>query len=121
MALPRKLMRATLPARRARVKRPGGRGGGWDTLSAMPTPARRTWTAIVRLLERDERVFAFLLAVVMVGGLATLGLAPLRPRYQFDVFSLVQWFAFYKAGILAFVTIKPRATTLILSAALEIG
>jgi len=81
---------------------------------------RKPWHAIFRLLERDERAFAFLLAVVMVGGLATLGLAPLRPRYQFDVFSLVQWFAFYKAGILAFVTIKPRATTLIFSAALGV-
>jgi hypothetical protein len=47
---------------------------------------RRPWSAVVRLLERDERVFAFLLAVVMVGGLATLGLAPLRPRYRFDLF-----------------------------------
>jgi hypothetical protein len=35
---------------------------------------RRPWRAIFRLLERDERVFAVLLAVVMVGGLATLGL-----------------------------------------------
>ena len=41
---------------------------------------RRPWPAIFRLLERDERVFAVLLAVVMVGGLATLGLVPLRPR-----------------------------------------
>ena len=81
---------------------------------------RRPWHAIFRLLERDERVFAVLLAVVMVGGLATLGLAPLRPRYRFDVFSLVQWFAFYKAGILAFVTIKPRATRFIFSAALGV-
>src|SRR5438445_167335 len=53
----------------------------------MPTPARRTWTAIVRLLERDERVFAALLAVVMVGGLSTLGLA-LRPRFRIDLPSL---------------------------------
>src|SRR5207244_11900185 len=37
-----------------------------------------------------------------------------------DRFSLVQWFAFYKAGILAFVTIQPRATTLIFSAALGV-
>jgi hypothetical protein len=57
------------------------------------TTIRHPWSAVVRLLERDERVFAFLLAVVMVGGLATLGLAPLRPRYQFDLFSLVLWFA----------------------------
>ena len=81
---------------------------------------RKPWHAIFRLLERDERVFAFLLAVVMVGTLATIGLAPLRPRYQFDVFWVVQWFAFYKAGILAFVTIKPRATRFIFSAALGV-
>ncbi|MBI5627440.1 MAG: hypothetical protein HY953_00855, partial [Candidatus Rokubacteria bacterium] len=67
----------------------------------MNTLARRCWMAVVRLLERDERVFAFLLALVMVGGLATLGLAPLRPRYRIDVYSLVLWFAAYKAGILA--------------------
>ncbi|HLF48878.1 MAG TPA: hypothetical protein VJA45_05855, partial [Methylomirabilota bacterium] len=69
----------------------------------MNTLARRCWLAVVRLLERDERVFAFLLALVMVGGLATLGLAPLRPRYRFDVYSLVMWFAAYKACILALV------------------
>lgn len=86
----------------------------------MTSGERKPWHAIFRLLERDERVFAVLLAVVMVGGLATLGLAPLRPRYRFDVFSLVPWFAFYKAGILAFVTIKPRATPVIFSAALGV-
>ncbi|MBI1727662.1 MAG: hypothetical protein HYR50_10365 [Candidatus Rokubacteria bacterium] len=74
----------------------------------MATPARRTWTAIVRLLERDERVFAFLLAVVMVGGLSTLGLA-LRPRHRIDLPSLVFWFAMYKAGILALVSVNPRS------------
>ena len=78
---------------------------------------RKPWRSI---LERDERVFAVLLAVVMVGGLATLGLAPLRPRYRFDVYSLVQWFALYKAGILALVTINPRATGRIFSAALTV-
>jgi signal transduction histidine kinase len=78
---------------------------------------RKPWRAIQ---ERDERVFAVLLAVVMVGGLATLGLAPLRPRYRFDVYSLVQWFALYKAGILALVTINPRATGRIFSAALTV-
>jgi signal transduction histidine kinase len=79
---------------------------------------RRPWSAVVRLLERDERVFAFLLAVVLVGGLATLGLAPLRPRYQFDLFSLVLWFAAYKACILALVTVNPRATRLVFTGAL---
>jgi len=76
--------------------------------------------ALVRLLERDERVFAFLLALVMVGGLATLGLAPLRPRYRFDVYSLVLWFAAYKACILALVTVNPRATRPIFTGALAV-
>ena len=86
----------------------------------MATPARRTWTAIVRLLERDERVFAFFLAVVMVGGLATLGLVPLRPRYRIDLPSLVFWFAMYKAGILALVSINPRSTRVVFSGALAV-
>jgi signal transduction histidine kinase len=86
----------------------------------MTTIPRRPWSAVVRLLERDERVFAFLLAVVMVGGLATLGLAPLRPRYRFDLFSLVLWFAAYKACILALVTVNPRATRLVFSGALAV-
>ena len=38
----------------------------------MVTPARRPWAAILRLRERDERVFAVLLAFVMVGGLVAL-------------------------------------------------
>src|SRR6266511_3251067 len=37
----------------------------------MPTPARRTWTAVVRLFERDERLFAFLLALVIVNPRST--------------------------------------------------
>ncbi len=86
----------------------------------MNTLARRCWIAVVRLLERDERVFAFLLALVMVGGLATLGLAPLRPRYRFDVYSLVMWFAAYKACILALVTVNPRATGPIFTGALAV-
>jgi signal transduction histidine kinase len=93
-------------------------------MSATPPAARRPsiapWTVLGRLLEREERAFAFLLAVVMVGGVATLGLAPLRPRYQFGVYSLVQWFALYKAGILALVTLNPRATRTIFSLALAV-
>src|SRR3989442_3986677 len=119
MALPRKLMRATLPARRARVKRAGRRGSGWDTLRPMAIPARRTWAAVVRLLERDERLFAFLLAVVMVGGLSSLGLA-LRPRHRIDLPSLVFWFAMYKAGILALVSLNPRSTRVVFSGALAV-
>ncbi len=76
----------------------------------MATTARRPWAAILRLLERDERVFAVLLAVVMVGGLATLGLAPLRARNRIDIFALVLWFAAYKLGIFALVIVSPRQT-----------
>jgi len=78
------------------------------------------WHAIFRLLERDERVFAVLLAVAMVGGLATLGLVPLRPRQRIDLPSLVTWFAMYKLGVFALVTVNPRATRGIFVAALGI-
>jgi signal transduction histidine kinase len=72
---------------------------------------RKPWHASVRLLERDERVFAVLLAVVMVGGLAALGFFPLRPRYSdIDLKWLVFCFAAYKVGIFALVTVHPRAT-----------
>jgi signal transduction histidine kinase len=81
---------------------------------------RKPWHAIFRLLERDERVFAVLLAVAMVGGLATLGLVPLRPRHRIDLYSLVFWFGIYKIGVFALVTLKPRATRLIFSCALAI-
>jgi signal transduction histidine kinase len=84
------------------------------------TGARKPWHAIFRLLERDERVFAVLLAVAMVAGLATLGLIPLRPRYRLDVYSLVLWFALYKLGIFGLVTLHPRATRAIFLAALGI-
>jgi signal transduction histidine kinase len=80
----------------------------------------RPWSAALRLLERDERVFAVLLAVAMVGGLATLGLIPLRPRYRIDLASLVFWFAAYKLGVFALVTVKPLATRPILLCALAI-
>jgi signal transduction histidine kinase len=84
------------------------------------TPDRKPWHAIFRLLERDERVFAVLLAVAMVGGLATLGLVPLRPRHRIDLYSLVLWFALYKLGIFALVTVNPRATRAIFLGALAI-
>jgi signal transduction histidine kinase len=80
----------------------------------------RVWPAVWRLLERDERVFAVLLAFVMVGGLATLGLAPLRPSARFDVYALVMWFAVYKAGVFALVTVVPRATRGIFIGALAV-
>ena len=71
----------------------------------------KPWRAMFRLLERDERLFAVLLAVVMVGGLATLGLVRLRPRYQIQSYDwIVFWFAMYKVGVLALVTVNPRNT-----------
>jgi signal transduction histidine kinase len=81
---------------------------------------RKPWQAVFRLLERDERVFAVLLAVVMIGGLATIGLIPLRPRYRISLPSLVFWFAAYKIGVFALVTVKPRATRAILLCALTV-
>ncbi len=81
---------------------------------------RRSVSAVARVLERDERVFAVLLAVIMVGGLATLGLQPLRPRYRIDLFSLVVWFAAYKAGIFALVTVNPRSTRAVFLGALGV-
>jgi signal transduction histidine kinase len=85
------------------------------------TGERKPWHAIFRLLERDERVFAVLLAAAMVGGLATLGLdQPLRPRERIDLFSLVFWFALYKLGVFALVTVHPRSTRSIFLGALGI-
>lgn len=82
---------------------------------------RRPWRAIFRLLERDERLFAVLLAVVMVGGLATLGLVRLRPRFQIQSYEwIVFWFAAYKVGVLALVTVNPRNTRATFTAALGI-
>ncbi len=89
-------------------------------MTAEAPSERKRWHAIFRLLERDERVFAVLLAVVMVGGLATLGLVPLRPRERIDLYSLVFWFAAYKVGIFALVTVNPRATRAIFAGALAI-
>jgi signal transduction histidine kinase len=86
----------------------------------MVTPARGSWDAVLRLLERDERVFAVLLAFVMVGGLLTLGLDPYGPSRRVDVFSLVIWFAAYKAGIFALVTVTPQATRSIFIGALAV-
>ena len=91
------------------------------TLVTMATPARKPWDAILRLLARDERVFAVLLAVVMVGGLATFGLVPLGLRPRVDIYSLVLWFAAYKLGIFALVTVSPRATRGIFIGALGVN
>ena len=86
----------------------------------MTTGERKPWHAIFRLLERDERVFAVLLAAAMVGGLATLGLDPLRPRERIDLYSLVVWFALYKVGVFALVTVHPRLTRSIFLGALGV-
>jgi signal transduction histidine kinase len=86
----------------------------------MASAKRRPLTVIFRLLEHDERVFAVLLAVGMIGGLATLGLFPLRPRHQVDLYRLVFWYAAYKLGVFALVTVNPRATRLIFLGALAI-
>jgi signal transduction histidine kinase len=88
--------------------------------TVVTTVERKPWHAIFRLLERDERVFAVLLAAAMVGGLATLGLVPLAPPQQIDFYSVVIWFALYKLGIFALVTIHPRATRAIFLGALGI-
>ena len=84
------------------------------------TGERKPWHAIFGLLERDERVFAVLLAVAMVAGLATLGLVPLRPRQQIDLYSLVLWFTLYKVGVFALVTVYPTRTRAIFLGALGI-
>jgi signal transduction histidine kinase len=84
------------------------------------TAERKPWHAMFRLLERDERVFAVLLAVAMVAGLATCGLIPLRPRQQIDLVALVVWFSLYKLGIFALVTIHPRRTRALFLGALGI-
>src|SRR5207249_3817617 len=84
----------------------------------MVMAARRPWDAILRLLERDERVFAVVLAVVMVGGLATLGLDPNRRRV--DIYSIVLWYAAYKLGIFALVTVSPHQTRAIFIGALGV-
>ncbi|PWU24552.1 MAG: hypothetical protein C5B48_05780 [Candidatus Rokuibacteriota bacterium] len=83
-------------------------------VTAAPTP----WNALLRLLARDERVFAVLLAAVMVGGLATLGWLPLRERAGVDIYWLVVWFGAYKLGTFALVTVSPRATRGIFTGAL---
>ena len=101
-------------------RRPLERDGVYTRL-AVASLERKRWQAVFRLLERDERVFAVLLAVAMVGGLATIGLIPLRPRYSdIDLMSLVFWFAAYKIGIFALVTVKPQATRGIFLGALAV-
>jgi signal transduction histidine kinase len=72
-----------------------------------------------RLLEREERVFALLLAVVMVGALFMAGLI-VRPRYELALSPLVIWFGAYKAGVLVLITVLPLAARPIFVGALLI-
>jgi signal transduction histidine kinase len=74
----------------------------------MATVTRKPPNVIFRLLERDERVFALLLAVVMVGALILVGVS-IRQRYEIDLTELVIWFAVYKAGVLLLIAVLPRA------------
>jgi signal transduction histidine kinase len=99
------------------------------TVASVTASDRKPWRAIFRLLERDERVFAVLLAVVTVGGLAMLGLVPLRPRltlvfsfgpYKFGYNYLVFWFGAYKLGLFALVTVNPRSTRAVFLCALGV-
>src|SRR5262249_35164649 len=53
-----------------------------------------------------------------VGGLATLGLLPLRERSGVDIYWLVLWFGAYKVGTFALVTVSPRQTRGIFTGAL---
>src|SRR5207247_9969410 len=102
------------PSRRGSRSAPTAGAAGRNAIVGVGDPVasneRKPWHAIFRLLERDERVFAVLLAVVMVGGLATLGLVPLRPRHRIDLYWLVFWFAASQVGIFGLVTVNPRAT-----------
>jgi signal transduction histidine kinase len=72
----------------------------------MATATRKAPNLIFRLLERDERAFALLLAVVMVGALFLVGVS-IRQRYEIDLTELVLWFAVYKAGVLLLITLLP--------------
>src|SRR5439155_662411 len=104
----------------ARGRDPATPNAIFDFVIGATSAERKPWHAIFRLLERDERAFAVLLAVVMVGGVATLGLVPLRPRHRIDLYHLVIWFAAYKVGVFALVTVNPRATGTYFAGALGI-
>ncbi len=85
----------------------------------MATDAARPRNPVFRLLEREERAFALLLAVVMVGTLFMAGLI-VRPRYGLELTPLVIWFAAYKAGVLVLITVLPRAARAVFMGALVI-
>jgi hypothetical protein len=52
---------------------------------ALTAPTRTRWAAPLRVFDGDERLFAVILAIVIVRGLTALGLVPLRPRHRVDV------------------------------------
>lgn len=85
----------------------------------MGIEAARPRNPLFRILEREERVFALLLAVVMVGTLFMAGLI-VRPRYGIELTQLVMWFAAYKAGVLVLITLLPRAARAVFMGALLI-
>ena len=85
------------------------------------TGERKPWHAIFRLLERDERVFAVLLAVAMVGGLATLGLVPApAPPADRPLLAGPLVRRSTRSGIFALVTVYPARTRAIFIGALGI-
>ena len=83
----------------------------------MAIASSRSRNPVFRLLEREERVFALLLAVVMVGTLFMAGLI-VRPRYELALTPLVAWFAAYKTGVLVLITALPRAARALFGGAL---
>ncbi|MFQ5898323.1 MAG: PAS domain-containing sensor histidine kinase [Candidatus Methylomirabilia bacterium] len=82
----------------------------------MTSSVRKRWNALFQVLGSDERVFAVVLALAMVGGLVAihfhepLGLVSLGLSYQIDLVWLVVLFIAYKVGVFALVAVKPQAT-----------
>ncbi|MBI4609440.1 MAG: hypothetical protein HY726_10555 [Candidatus Rokubacteria bacterium] len=103
------------------VKAEAGVVGGTAAESLTGSAERTRWSAVFSVLGRDERVFAVLLALAMVGGLAAIGqVPPLRRKYEIDLFWLVVKFVAYKAGVFLLVTLRPPATRLIFLGALAV-
>ncbi|MFQ5827821.1 MAG: PAS domain-containing sensor histidine kinase [Candidatus Methylomirabilia bacterium] len=76
----------------------------------MTSSASRRWNALFRVLGSDERAFAVLLALAMVGGLIAIGFVPLGQRQPVNLFTVVASFVVYKAAVFALVAVKPQAT-----------
>ncbi|MFQ5520610.1 MAG: sensor histidine kinase [Candidatus Methylomirabilia bacterium] len=92
----------------------------------MTSSARSRWNALFRVLGSDERVFAVLLALAMVGGLVAIhfhepfGVVYLGEHYQIELVWLVVLFIAYKVGVFALVAVKPEATRSIFLGALGV-